>query len=68
MHPPRYNTYPKQIIIGYGQRLSAEDMQLFSDITKKHRNHLDVLFYQGDDNSINEALNKIELGRVGGHL
>lgn len=68
MHPPRYNTYPRQIIIGYGQGLFEEDMQLFSDITKKHRRNVDVLFYQGDDSSIHETLNKIETERVGGQL
>lgn len=68
MHPPRYNTYPKQIIIGYGQNLSKEDLQLFGNITTKHRQNLDVLFYQGDDSSLKEALNKIKLERVGGPL
>lgn len=68
MHPPRYNTYPREIIIGYGNELLEEDMQLFSDITKKHRRNVDVLIYQGDDSSINGALNKMEFGRVGGQL
>lgn len=68
MHPPRYKTYPRQIIIGYGEDLSEEDMQLFSDITKKHRRNVEVLLYQGDNSSMSEKLHKMELGRVGGQL
>ena len=68
MHPPRYATYPKQIIIGYGDDISDEDKQLFIDITKKHRRNIEVLIYQETVQNLVEALNKMELGRVGGLL
>ena len=66
MHPPRYDTYPQQIIIGYGDMVSDEDKQLFIDVTKKHRSNIDVLIYQDTAEDIIEALDKIELERVGG--
>ena len=66
MHPPRYANYPQQIIIGYGDMVSDEDKQLFIDVTKKHRDNIEVLIYQETAENIIETLNKIELGRVGG--
>lgn len=68
MHPPRYDSYPRQIIIGYGDEISEEDQQLFVDITKKHRRTIEVLIYQASSENMVEALNKIEFGRVGGIL
>ena len=68
MHPARYDTYPRQIIIGYGDRVSAEDKQLFVDVTVKHRRNIEVLIYQATDETIIEALNQMEIGRVGGIL
>ena len=67
MHPSRYDTSPRLIMIGYGDELSAEDRQLFTDITKKNRSNVEVLIYQDSDQEIIDALSKIELGRVGGH-
>ncbi|KUO74889.1 MAG: flavodoxin [Desulfosporosinus sp. BRH_c37] len=68
MHPPRYDTYPRQIILGYGDEISDEDKQLFIDVTKKHRRNIEVLIYQETAENIVEVLNKMELGRVGGIL
>ncbi|EHQ89646.1 flavodoxin family protein [Desulfosporosinus youngiae] len=68
MHPPRYDTYPSQIIIGYGDEISKEDKQLFIDITKKHRRSIEVLIYQEPFENTIRALNSLELGRVGGLL
>lgn len=68
MHPPRYDTYPRRIIIGYGDMVSDEDKQLFMDVTKKHRKNIEVLIYQETAENLIEALNKMELGRVGGIL
>ncbi|MBS4032009.1 MAG: flavodoxin family protein [Clostridiales bacterium] len=68
VHPPRYENYPQQIIIGYGDMVSAEDQQLFMDVTKKHRTNIEVLIYQASADYILEALAKIELGRVGGMI
>ncbi len=66
-HPPRYDNYPRQIIIGYGEEISTEDRQLFLDITKKHRYNIDVLLYGGhhDDRNIIEAFNQINLAKIG---
>ncbi len=41
MHPSRYNSNPKQIMIGYGEELTEEDKQLFTDITKKHKRNVE---------------------------
>lgn len=68
MHPPRYSSYPRQIMVGYGESLSAEDAQLFVDIIKKHRNNVDALIYRGKSADMTEALDKIELQRVDGSL
>jgi len=68
MHPPRYLTYPKQIIIGYGEAISDEDAQLFIDITKKHRYNIEVLVFSGRDSDCTSFLNQTKLERVGGQL
>lgn len=68
MHPPRYDTYPSQIIIGYGDEISDEDKQLFIDVTKKHRRSIEVLIYQEPKENTIEDLNKLKLRRVGGLL
>ncbi|AET69625.1 NADPH-dependent FMN reductase [Desulfosporosinus orientis DSM 765] len=68
MHPPRYKTYPCQIIIGYGDGLSDQDQQLFIDVTKKHRRNIDVLIYPEPSQTIIQSLNTMELRRVGGLL
>lgn len=60
MHPARYDKYPNQLIIGYGDELSAQDAQLFTDITKKHRRSIEVIIYK-DDQEIIDSLNKIQL-------
>ena len=61
MHPSRYDSYPRIIVIGYGNELLAEDIQLFIDITKKHRKNSEVFVYQGDDRDITDALKKLSL-------
>jgi multimeric flavodoxin WrbA len=68
MHPARYDSYPKQIIIGYGDVISSEDKQLFFDVTKKHRRNIEVLIYHETSENIIEALNKMELRKVGNQL
>jgi multimeric flavodoxin WrbA len=66
MHPRRYESYPKQIMIGYGEDLSADDAQLFIDITQKHRNHVDVLIDDGTQNKIKNAIEAISPKRIVG--
>jgi Multimeric flavodoxin WrbA len=68
IHPPRYDTYPKQIIVGYGDHLDEEDQKLFTDIIKKHLINTEVLIYQNAANNIHEVFNAIEFKRVGGYL
>lgn len=68
MHPPRYESYPKQIMIGYAENLSESDAQLFLDITQKHRSNVSMLIDRGNDAELFEALNTIPLNRVGGSL
>lgn len=68
MHPPRYLTYPKQIIIGYGEAISENDAQLFMDITKKHRTNIEVQIFQGGNSDFAGFLDRIKLERVRGQL
>ncbi|SHH94627.1 hypothetical protein SAMN02745823_01592 [Sporobacter termitidis DSM 10068] len=67
MHPPRYIDYPCQIMIGYGENLTREDARLFTDIIKKHRGGAEVLIC-GDPAELPEALGRLSLSRIGGHL
>ncbi len=68
MHPSRYDSLPKQIIIGYGEDLSEDDIKLFIDIIEKHRRNIEVLIYQNNSKDISEELNKINLEKVGKNL
>ena len=69
MHPRRYESYPKQIIIGYADHLSTEDAQLFIDITQKHRRNMTVLIFDGSEDQFKNALESITLKPVvGGSL
>ena len=67
MHPPRYESYPAQVIVGYGDVVSEEDRQLFADITHKHRsNACAFVYHPGID--ISQQLEDISLVRTGGML
>ena len=68
MHPPRYESYAKQIMIGYAEHLSEDDAQLFVDITQKHRSSVMMLIDRGNDAELADALRTISLERVGGSL
>lgn len=67
MHPPRYESYPAQVMIGYGDAVSAEDAQLFADITKKHRSNA-CAFVSTPGVSIAKQLEGVSLSRTGGML
>jgi hypothetical protein len=68
MHPPRYEQYPKQVIIGYGDDLPEAEARLFTDITKKHRTNMDVLIYREPGDALANALDRIEWKREAGRL
>lgn len=68
MHPARYSSYPKTVMLGYGDDLTAEDARLFADITHKHRRHVDVLIYTGDDSKTEKELASISFKREGNEL
>ena len=68
MHPPRYKDYPRQVMIGYAESLTAEDAQLFTDINKKHRNNIEVMIYQDDPAKLYSEISEVRLARVGGQL
>lgn len=68
MHPPRYDDYPKQIMIGYADALSTQDALLFTDITQKHRSNVEVLIWRDAALDITQALDKIKMERIGGLL
>ena len=68
MHPPRYPDYPKQIFIAYGDSVSDQEAQIFSDITMKHRSSVEVIIDRGRNDDILQALSDVNLQRVGGSL
>lgn len=67
MHPPRYKSYPYQIMIGYGEGLFEEDEQLFLDVILKHRSNVKAFVY-GKETDLSEELEGVELKRVEGNL
>ncbi len=67
-HPLRYDDYPKQIMLVYGEDFTDEEKQLFLDITQKHRTDIDIFADNGDDAAIARALDEISLCRNGGAL
>lgn len=69
MHTRRYERYPRQIMIGYGDDLDAENAQLFIDITQKHRANITMLIDDGSEYQIKNALESVTLRPVvGGSL
>lgn len=68
MHPPRYTDYPKQIMVGYADELTAEDGMLFTDITRKHRRNVEVILFDHAASELERMLDGMELKRVEGSL
>jgi hypothetical protein len=68
MHPRRYDTYPAQIMIGYGEGLTKQDAELFTDIIKKHRSNVEAFVYNENDEDLLTCLSSSGLKRVGGSL
>jgi multimeric flavodoxin WrbA len=66
MHPRRYESYPKQIMIGYGNEVDSEDAELFKDITKKHRNNVEAVIFDHNYANIDKLLSGIALCRITG--
>ncbi|MBE0601191.1 MAG: flavodoxin family protein [Firmicutes bacterium] len=65
IHPSRYAENPQFIMIGYGERLSADDKDLFAKITTRHRENGTVLFYEDDDAKLTQALGALTLHKAG---
>jgi multimeric flavodoxin WrbA len=65
IHPTRYKHNPIQIMIAYGDSLEEEDVQLFMDISLKHRSGAHILVYRDCVEELIEELNRISLGKVG---
>lgn len=68
MHPPRYESYPKQIMIGYGDAITDEDAQLFIDINKHRLNAQTLIFRGNNEESIIDEIEKTDLSRIGAVL
>lgn len=67
MHPRRYDSYPAQVIIGFGEDIDEEDTKLFEDITSKHRSNFKV-FTLRPGTDIAGVLDGIRLKRTEGSL
>jgi Multimeric flavodoxin WrbA len=68
MHPPRYEKYPELFLIGYGEGLDREEVQLFRDITTKHRYGVHVEVYQGgaDTEKIKDLFGALDVNGAAG--
>ncbi len=67
MHPARYSQYPQYVMLGFGENVSAEDAQLFADITLKHRRGTQALVYNPNA-SLEDQLKGISLEKCEGLL
>ena len=67
MHPARYQSYPQDVMLGFGDSISAEDERLFIDITNKHRRGAEALVYNPEI-SLDEQLKNISLRKCEGLL
>ena len=68
MHPARYANNPRIVMIAYGDGLTAEDTELFRDITTKHRRNGEILVYADDDEKLIRELSAIDLRKAGDTL
>jgi multimeric flavodoxin WrbA len=68
MHPARYAKNPRIVMIAYGDGLTAEDTDLFRDITAKNRRNGAVLVYGDDDETLARELLAIDLMKAGDQL
>jgi len=67
-HSLRYRGYAAIIFVGYGESVSQQEAQIFTDINKKHRSNVTVIVDQGDDGQIVSLLDTVSLNRAGGAL
>ena len=65
IHPTRYDNYPRQIMIAYADGLEEEDAKLFTDISIKHRNAVDIVIYRDSATELRKELERIPLKKVG---
>ncbi len=65
IHPTRYDNNPSPIMIAYGDDLEEEDARLFADISKKHRNVVDIMIYRGSAEELRKELERIPMKKVG---
>lgn len=68
MHPARYAKNPRMVMIVYGDDLTAEDIDLFRDMTANHRRNGEVLIYEGDDEKLKKELLAAGLTKAGDML
>jgi multimeric flavodoxin WrbA len=64
-HPPRYESKPKVIAIGYGDNISNEQAELFVNVVK-HKAGVEAFVYAEGSNNIVESLETVKLGRMVG--
>lgn len=62
-HPLRYRTNPKQVIVGYGDKVSQQEAQLFKRVVK-HRPNVDVFVYAEGQDDVANRLEKMNLESV----
>ncbi len=67
-HPSRYNSYPTHVMVAYADLLDQEDVQLFTDIQKKHREAVELIIYGNSTEDLRKSLDHIELKRAGAKL
>jgi hypothetical protein len=55
-------------MVAYADLLDQEDVQLFTDIQKKHREAVELIIYGNSTEDLRKSLDHIELKRAGAKL
>lgn len=64
-HPPRYDKYPKQIMVGYGEYEDDEAQKTFYDVTALHKKNIKNIYFIKSDDENKTVLEEIS-GILGG--
>ena len=64
-HPPRYESKPKIVVIGYGHTVTKEDAELFINVVK-HRPGVEAFVYAEGSNDLASVLETVKLERMVG--
>lgn len=64
-HPPRYQSKPQMVVIGYGNMVPTEEEILFKEVVR-HRTGVEVFVFVENQRNISHDLEHVSLERVRG--